>query len=103
MADGRDLRVAEDHARGERAVGAVLAAVSRPSTWSAATRAWYLPMCVNSARPLTSPIAYSQSWPGDQAVLVGVDVLAGLEAEVLEAELLGLRRAAERDEQHVAA
>ncbi len=26
-------------------------------------RAWYLPMCVSSARPLTSPIAYSQSDP----------------------------------------
>src|SRR5664280_2377201 len=28
---------------------------------SAAIRAWYLPMCVNSARPLQSPTAYSQS------------------------------------------
>ena len=27
-------------------------------------RAWYLPMCVSSARPFTSPIAYSQSEPG---------------------------------------
>ena len=26
-------------------------------------RAWYLPMWVSSERPLTSPIAYSQSEP----------------------------------------
>ena len=31
--------------------------------WSAAIRAWYLPMCVNSALPLMSPIAYSHGWP----------------------------------------
>ena len=28
--------------------------------WSPACRAWYLPWCVNSARPFTSPTAYSQ-------------------------------------------
>src|SRR6185503_12109729 len=34
-----------------------------PMIASAASRAWYLPMCVRSARPLTSPTAYSQSFP----------------------------------------
>ena len=33
------------------------ASTSRPSRFSAATQAWYLPMWVKRARPLTSPIA----------------------------------------------
>ncbi len=33
---------------------------SFPRIWSAATRAWYLPMCVSGASPLQSPIANSQ-------------------------------------------
>ena len=37
---------------------------SRPRIVSATSRPWYLPMCVSRTRPLTSPTAYSQSWPG---------------------------------------
>ena len=33
------------------------ASTGRPRTFSAATQAWYLPMWVKSARPLTSPTA----------------------------------------------
>ncbi len=45
--------------RGEPAASARAGAGSRPRIRSEAIRAWYLPMCVSSARPLTSPIAYS--------------------------------------------
>ena len=49
--------------RGDRAPSERSSTV-RPRIVSAASRPWYLPMCVSRTRPLTSPIAYSQSWPG---------------------------------------
>ena len=42
--------------RGEP-IPSATASTSRPSRFSAATQAWYLPMWVKRARPLTSPIA----------------------------------------------
>ena len=39
------------------------AEASIPRMWSPACRAWYLPWCVNSARPFTSPTAYSHPPP----------------------------------------
>ena len=77
-------------------------AVSRPSRSSAAIRAWYLPMCVNSALPLTSPIAYSHGWPSTRMRRSTATGCVGVEPELLEPDPLGLRRAAERHEQRVA-
>ena len=57
VADGGDLRLGEDDPRRERAVARRVDARVLPRITSAAMRPWYLPMCVSSARPLTSPIA----------------------------------------------
>ena len=47
VADGGDLRLGEDDARGQRpAVDDRACRVARPRMWSAAMRAWYLPSCV---------------------------------------------------------
>ena len=70
--------------------------------WSAATRAWYLPMWVNSARPLMSPIAYSHGTPGTRMWASTSIVLPASSPTVSTPRPLGLRRAPERDEQHVA-
>ena len=66
-------------------------------------RAWYLPAWVSSARPLTSPIAYSQSrWRrGTRMCVIDGDRGAGLEADGLQAEIVGVRRATDGDEQLV--
>ncbi len=53
--------------RGDRAPSTRRRA-SRPRIVSATSRPWYLPMCVSSTRPLTSPTANSQSWPGTRSV-----------------------------------
>ena len=42
-------------------------APGRPRIVSATRRAWYLPMCVSSTRPLASPTTYSQSSPGTRS------------------------------------
>ena len=42
--------------RGEP-IPSAIASTGLPWTFSAATQAWYLPMWVKSARPLTSPTA----------------------------------------------
>ena len=65
-------------------------------------RAWYLPMCVRSARPFTSPIAYSQSCPGPHRV-VHLDRLAGLEADRVEPDVVAVQLAADRHQQLVGA
>ena len=65
-------------------------------------RAWYLPMWVNSALPLTSPIAYSHSWPGTRMWASTLIVLPGSRPTRLDADVLRRRLAAERDEHHVA-
>ncbi len=54
---GRHLRVGEDSGRNRAVVGLRLA----PARVGAATRAWYLPTCVKSATPVTSPIAQTFS------------------------------------------
>ena len=60
VADGGHLRLGEhDPRRGARRPARSRVAAARIA--SAAIRAWYFPMCVRSARPLTSPTAYSQS------------------------------------------
>ena len=64
VADRGDLRVGEDDARRCASRRREARCVERPRMLSAAIRAWYLPAWVSSARPLTSPMAYSQSWPG---------------------------------------
>ena len=80
--------------RGERGPSAVAATASLPRMFSAATRAWYLPMWVSSARPLTSPIAYSQSRPPTRSPVVDLDrARRGSSADRLEAEV---RRCAAR-------
>ena len=56
------LRVGEDHPRRQAPVGLGAPPPSPPRITAAATRAWYLPMCVSSTRPFTSPMAYSQSF-----------------------------------------
>ena len=61
-ADGRDLRLGEHDPRSRRVVAR--RARVPPSRISDSTCAWYLPMCVSSERPLTSPIAYSHASPG---------------------------------------
>ena len=38
-------------------IASAASSTSRPSRFSVATQAWYLPTWVKSARPLTSPIA----------------------------------------------
>ena len=58
QADGGDLGVGEEHARH----GAVVGLRRRAPRMSAhAMRAWYLATCVNSATPVTSPIAQTPS------------------------------------------
>ena len=69
-------------------------ACSWPRIWSAEIRAWYLPMCVNSALPLMSPIAYSHSWPGTRLWASTWISLARLEADDLDAAVLRARLAA---------
>ena len=101
VADGRDLGVGEDDARRQQAVGAQL----RPACRGCGPRrsgAWYLPMWVSSARPLQSPIAYSQSWPGTRMRVVDLDRPAGLEPDRLEADVARVQAAADRDEDLVA-
>ena len=101
MADGRDGRVGEDHARAHRPVRRWRGRRGRGST-SAATRAWYLPAWVSRARPLTSPMAYSQSEPADAHPVVDLDRLAGLDPECLEAHVGRVGAASDGDEQLVA-
>ena len=55
LAHRGDLGVGEGDARG--AEPSAIASTSRPRAFSAATQAWYLPMWVKRARPLTSPTA----------------------------------------------
>ena len=67
---------------------------------AAATRAWYLPTCVNCAMPVTSPIAQTSSAARRRSSTVDA-ARRDVHAEVLEAEPVDVRAAAGRDEQRV--
>ena len=66
---------------------------------AAATRAWYLPMWVSSARPLTSPIAYSHSCSIARMLSSHLDRLARLQPQRLQAELARVGAPPDRDQQ----
>ncbi len=53
---------------------------------SAASRPWYLPICVSRTRPFTSPIAYSQGWPGTRMSSSTASRLVVVDADRLEAD-----------------
>ena len=75
----------------------------RPRMTSAASRAWYLPTWVSSARPFASPTTYSHSWPGTRIVIVDLDrasVAAGRTVSRPSSSVCG--RAPDRDEQLLA-
>ena len=66
-------------------------------------RAWYLPMWVSSERPLTSPIAYSQSRAGDPHPVVDLEIAVRLDPDGRQPELGRARPPADRDQQLVTA
>ncbi len=86
--------------RGDRAPSERSLAL-RPRIASAAIRPWYLPMCVSWARPLTSPIAYSQSWPGTRRSSLDGQRHARLESQSLESDPVRAGLTAEGHEQLV--
>ena len=89
--------------RGESLPSAPCASTwSWPSRWSAARRAWYLPMCVNSALAVDVAERVQPLVAGHADVRVDLDRLAGLEPDDLDADVLRRRLAAERDQQLLA-
>ena len=81
-ADRRDLRVGEGRRAGSRGSRR---ARRRPAMSAAATRAWYLPTCVNSATPVTSPIAQTFSAARSRSS-TSTPLPRDLDAELLETE-----------------
>ena len=103
VTDRRDLRLGEDHARGEPPVGAQDRRLARPSEDVVGGEARLVLAHVRQQHAAVRVADDVQPLVAGHAhLLVDLDRLSGLQAELLEAEPLGVGCAPDRDEQLLA-
>ena len=100
VADGGDLRVGEDDARGRRAVGAVLGRGRVAEEVLGGDARLVLAHVGEQDAAVDVADRVEPVVAGDLHVVVDLDVAAGLEPDGLEAEVLGARLAPERGDEH---